>query len=362
MSSQSEVAVLEAAPVATAISRRSWRQIGMVWAGIALSLVCLALAMRGTNFRETGLALGRAHLWLAVPLLLLHVPFYLLKALRWRLLLVPVRRTRTLPLVAPMMIGFMGNNVLPARLGELIRMYLGARVVGVARSQVLATLVLERIFDFIAVLVFFGLGVVTFRDVPPSLVSAAYVAAAMSAGAMMMAAAFVAWTTPVLRVTSMIVRVLPAKLAGLIQDQMALGASGMAALRDPRLLGGIVVASLLPWFLMASCIYLSFRAVELQVPVSAAFVVLAATVFGVMVPAAPGFFGTLHLSFVLALTPFGVGEGQAMAAAVFYHIVPYIGVVATGLWFLHSTGLKLRDIETEVADRESRAARSIYEY
>jgi uncharacterized protein (TIRG00374 family) len=244
-----------------------------------------------------------------------------------------------------MMIGFMGNNVLPARLGEVVRMYLGARLLDIAPSQVLATLVLERVFDFSAVLLLLGAGIIAAGDqVPHSILSAGYAAAGVSVIAMIALATFVTWTEAVLRWTAALLRVLPSGLAGAVLRQLQLAASGLGALRHPRLLGGIVLSSIAQWFLMACCVYLSCRAVDVAAPLSAAMVVLAVTVFGVMIPAAPGYFGTLHLSFVLALTPFGIADERAMAAAVFYHAVPYLAVTAVGLFYLRDAGIRLRDI------------------
>src|SRR5262245_51083778 len=125
-------------------AKRTGAPVLMTAASIGFSVLCLGLAFRGTNLKEIGSILSKAHLWLGTPLLLLQVPFYFLKAVRWRLLLAPVREERTTRLVAPMMVGFMGNNVLPARIGEIVRMYLGARLMRIAQSQVLATIVLER--------------------------------------------------------------------------------------------------------------------------------------------------------------------------------------------------------------------------
>jgi uncharacterized protein (TIRG00374 family) len=347
MSADDPAAAKAGGPSMTARRKSAfWMTLG----SIAASVACLALALRGTNLREIGSILSRSHLWLGAPLLLLQVPFYFLKAVRWRLLLIPVREERTSRLVAPMMVGFMGNNILPARIGEIIRMYLGARLMRVTQSQMLGTLILERVFDFVAVLVFFGVGVVVLGDVPDGLVSVGYIAAAMSAVAMMGATAYVVWTGPMLRIAERVTRLLPPKLGSVILRQLELGASGMGSLRRPGLLVGIVTTSLLQWFLMAACIYCSFVAVDLSAPLSAAFVVLAATVFGAMIPAAPGFVGTMHLAFVLALAPFAVPEGTAMAAAVFFHTIPYIGVTLGGLYYLRQTGVRFRQLGRETLE------------
>lgn len=329
------------------------RRVGLAVAGLAASVGCLYLAMRGADLAAVGRALADANLWLALPLLAAQVVFYAIKAIRWRLLLAPIRDVESRRLVAPMMIGFMGNNLLPARLGELIRMYLGARLLRVPHAQVLATLVLERLFDFIAVLALFAAGAAQLHHVPPSLVSAGYVSAALSGVAIALTAAYATWTAPMLRLAALFTRPLPSGLAGAVHRQLELLASALGALRRPRLLAGIVVASLLQWLLMSLCIYLSCLAVGASAPAPAAVVVLAATVFGVMIPAAPGFFGTLHLAFVLALTPFDVGESRAMAAAVFYHIIPYVSVTLVGIWFVRQTGLRLQEIERDALDMQS---------
>jgi glycosyltransferase 2 family protein len=325
----------------------------IAWGGLAVSIVCLYLTFRGADLHAMVLTLSHAHLWLALPLLLLHFPFFGFKAARWRLLLAPVRLTPTGSLVAPMMIGFMGNNLLPARLGELVRMYLGARLMRIGQAQVLATLILERMFDVIAVLMFFGIVVIGANDVPEKLVAAGYVTTAASAIGITAVAVYVIWTKAILRWAASMSRFLPAKVSRAILHQLEMGALGMGAMRQPGLLFLIVLNSCLQWLLMALCIYLSFLAVDIKAPVSASFVVLAATAFGVMIPAAPGFFGTLHLMFVLALTPFGVGENRAMAAAVFFHIIPYAGVTLAGLYCMRQVGVRFHEIKRANLERDA---------
>jgi uncharacterized protein (TIRG00374 family) len=330
----------------------------MTWAGVGLSVVSLYFALRGTDLRAIGVTLAGAHLWFVVPLVVAQILFYALKAWRWRLMLKPIQSVPTRKLVAPMMIGFMGNNLLPAHLGELIRVFLGAQLLKLAPSQLLASLVLERIFDFTAVLALFAWGAIVIPGVPRELVAAGYLSAAASAVGMFGAAVYVIWTEPMLRLAAWCTSLLPEKVRRAILDQLELGASGMGALRQPTLLAGVVLTSLLQWFLMSVCIYVSLRAMDAFAPAPASFIVLAATVLGVMVPAAPGFFGTLELTFVLALRPFMVEESRAMAAAVFYHVIPYLGVTLVGLFFLRQAGLRLREIENDAVESRDQAAES----
>ena len=70
----------------------------------------------------------------------------------------------------------------------------------------------------------------------------------------------------------------------------------------------------------------------------------------VTVPAAPGFFGTLELAFVISLRPFAVDESGALAAAVFFHVIPFIAATLAGWYFLSRAGVRLRDVAGETRE------------
>jgi uncharacterized protein (TIRG00374 family) len=315
--------------------------------GIVLSAVCLYFALRGTDLRGIGAAVAHARPNFIVVLIGAQVLYFGLKAVRWRMLLAPVRQTSTRPLVGPMMIGFMANNLLPAHLGELVRMYLGARELRVAHSQVLATLMLERVFDMLAILALFSISTFLVPNVPNALVAAGFASAAISVAVVIAAAVYVAAPEFVSRPARIVGRRLPARLRVTVVTQLELATDGLRAIADPRLLAGIVVTSIAQWWLMAMSIYVSLRAVGVIIPAAASFVVLTATVLGVMVPAAPGFFGTLELTFMLSLRPFSVGDQSAMAAAMIFHIVPYVGVVAVGMYYVRAMGGGVGEIRRE---------------
>ena len=80
---------------------------------------------------------------------------------------------------------------------------------------------------------------------------------------------------------------------------------------------------------------------------SPAFVVLAATTFGVTLPAAPGFLGTVQAAYVLALAPYGVSRSDAFAASAFFHVPTYLVVTLLGIWLVRSGGDNLGDIQRE---------------
>ena len=110
-------------------------------AGLALSAVFLALAFRAARLADVLAALAHARYWLMAPALVLTVFAFGVRALRWRFLLSGVRPIPLGPLFSSTMIGFMGNNLLPARLGELLRADSLGRSSGIRRSTALASVV-----------------------------------------------------------------------------------------------------------------------------------------------------------------------------------------------------------------------------
>ena len=103
--------------------------------GLIFSAVFLWLAIKDTDLEHVGNAFADANLLAGIPLLAALVSFYWLKAMRWSDLLSPTKEIRPQALVPSMMTGAAGNNLLPAHLGELIRMYLLAHEHNVAKSR-----------------------------------------------------------------------------------------------------------------------------------------------------------------------------------------------------------------------------------
>lgn len=343
----------------------------LILIGILISAGFLWFSLAGTDFASIGKSLANANWWWCLPMLVAYVIYYWIKAIRWRLLLAPMTETTARAIFAPMMIGFTFNNILPAHLGEFVRMYLGARQLKLGSSQVLATIVLERVFDMMSVILFFGLALVVAKDVDPTLVQAGWIIAVAGGVFIVMAGLYIVWTNRFIgvlrRTTAFLERVshvrglgILARLRGFVLHQLEIGVEGLYALKNPRLLFWIVVTSVAQWGFMGVAAYLAIIAVGAEVQLSAAFVVLAATTFGVTLPAAPGFLGTVQAMFKIALVPYGVSVTAAFAASAFFHVPTYLIVTLPGLWLLKRTGYKMSEIreEAEAAAEEAEAVDS----
>jgi uncharacterized membrane protein YbhN (UPF0104 family) len=101
----------------------------------------------------------------------------------------------------------------------------------------------------------------------------------------------------------------------------------------------------LQWTLVGLAIVAAMRSIGISIDITAAWVTLTATVLAVSLPAAPGFFGTIQLAFVLALLPYGVSESDALAGSVVFHIISYGYVMVSGVIALNQLGMKFGDLK-----------------
>lgn len=330
----------------------------LILIGLLISSFFLYVSLKGTNYREIGSALAEASYIWALPMLAAYCLYYWIKAIRWRMLLQPMVATTAREIFSPMMIGFTFNNILPAHLGEFVRMYLGARQLEISKTRVLATIVLERVFDMLAVIFFFALALIVAENVDERLVRSGWGIAGAGMFFLVGTAVYIVWTDAFLGFLRGVTGFVPAlaKLPGLgflergregVFRQLEIGVEGLHALKRPGLCVGIVSTSILQWGFMGVAAYCAMLAVGVDVQLSGAFVVLAATTFFVTLPAAPGFLGSIQVAFGLALEPYGVSSGDAFAASAFFHVPTYLIVTLPGLWLLKRTGYRMRQIREE---------------
>src|SRR5689334_15340549 len=132
------------------IRKSNWK----FWLGLVIGLVFLYLAFRGQNFKEIGESLSQANYWWLIPGLISYFAGVGVRAVRWHYLLGPIQKVSARRLFPVVVIGYMANNVLPVRMGEVVRAYVLDRREGVRKTASLATIVVERIMDGITMLLF----------------------------------------------------------------------------------------------------------------------------------------------------------------------------------------------------------------
>lgn len=199
-------------------------------------------------------------------------------------------------------------------------MFVGARLFKISKTETLATIVLERILDFSMIALLFGDALMGGGEISDKLVYAGYVLVVITIVAWALIFVALRYEQPALRYIGW---ALPAHADEYIERMVLLVLKVMHSMKSTQLVIRSVLLSLLQWALVGLAIYAALQSVRVEINMAAVVVTLAATMLAVSLPAAPGFFGTIQLAYVLALIPYGVSENDALAGSIIFHVISY---------------------------------------
>ncbi len=233
---------------------------------------------------------------------------------RWRALLGPIGSIPYRRVLGYTFLGYLANNVLPARLGELVRSHALGEGEGISRTTVLGTVVVERIVDTVivvslAALAVLGLGV-------GGVMSTAVVLGAVFVGLLVvgLVLATVSHRLPGTdRVTSLAARFpLALDLARRLRD-------GLAVVRRPRTLVAALGLSAVAWTASIATFLIGGRAIGVDLTPMQAMLLSSGVALATIVPSAPGYLGTFELTAVGIASQFGIDADPAFAMALLVH-------------------------------------------
>jgi glycosyltransferase 2 family protein len=317
--------------------KSAWRNpVIRLVAGLAISVVFLAITVSRVDLAKTGRALSNAApggILLAIALVLVELT---IRAERWRILLHPSAPVPLRSAFAYLTIGYFANAVLPARLGDPARAYLAGRSFGISPLATLGTIVVERVSDALTILLVVLLAGIVVAPGSQLAGSAAVLTAVAVVGAILaVVVGIVVFRSGILD------RGLGRRLRGIV----ARVGEGAAVLRRPRGAALILGLTIVP-FGVAVC---TFGAVSGALglpldPVQWAFV-LGVLALSTAIPAAPGSLGTYEFAGVTALGILGIGSSQALAATVLIHVIAALPPALLGLAATLILHVRIADIE-----------------
>ncbi len=309
-----------------------------LWLGIVVSVGLLWVAVRGVHLDEVARAFAEVRPGWLLPVLASILVRFWLTAVRWQLLLGPVKRIGLHRLFGVTLIGFMANNVLPARMGEFVRAYALGKSESLSKSLSFATIVLERVFDGFTLLAFL-VGGLAFLRPERWLVVSAVASFCLYLGVL----GGLLWLRGG-RGLGTLLGWLPAALRGRVAKALDSFTLGLDVLGDARALLAIAGLSLLIWVVNVAGLHAMFLAFSLELPPYAAFLVLAIVAVALVLPSTPGYVGPFQAGTVLALGLFGVSPSTALSLSILYHAVNYIPITLAGLAYLSAMNLTLGEL------------------
>lgn len=322
--------------------------------GLVVSAGLLWWVLHDVSLAEVWSEIRGADPWLLAASVAVATAGYGVRAARWRVLLLPnAPGIGFRPRFAAVCIGFMANNVLPARLGEFARAFSLSRVGDVGMSEAFASLVVERVFDGLVVAFFLFLSI-SFPGLLSGGVGADSTVRNLTAiGAAVFGAALVfLWLMVRFPDRSLwlfevtLGRVLPPHLTERGVEVLSSFIDGLGALHDPLLFLRALAWSFAVWIWLSASIWLGLLAFDITAPgFTGAVFVQSLIAFAVALPSSPGFFGPFEAAAKLGLDLFGVRSAQVIGFATGYHILTFVPVSLLGLWYVRVLGLEWSEVE-----------------
>jgi glycosyltransferase 2 family protein len=320
--------------------------------GLTVTVFLLWWVLHGEDFSEIWSYVRHGNPWLLLASVTVATSGFFIRALRWKILLSPVKADTGLrSRFAAVSIGFMANNVLPARVGEFARAYAFSKLEPVSASAAFGSLVVERFMDGVVLLLFLVVPLMTpgFPSVEALSVGAggaALKAAVLLVGAVLLALVLMAvWPGPFSRLIAAVARLLPSSIGRPVVDALDAFLDSIAIMRNPKLLFLGFAWTLFFWTWHGMSFWLGMLAFGIHTGPISAFFTEAVVGFGVAIPSAPGFVGTFHASANFALSSvYGVEKAQSLAFAFGYHFGGWIPITVIGLGYAWSLGISLGEV------------------
>lgn len=327
--------------------RSGWRAA----LGLVLSAALIYLTLRGISPTEVARHLSNADPLLFLGAIICATAIFGLRARRWQTILEPaVSHVPMGPLWRATAIGMMVNNVVPARAGEVARAYALTRETRVPFPAALASLVIDRLFDAIVLLMLAAIALLdpalstgqtlAGRPVSDFAVGSIGLVLVLVIGLYLL----VFFPARVLALFGRMAARISPKVEARGRRVLEAFITGLSVLRSPGRFAAVFAWTLAHWLLNALGFWLAFRAVGITAPFSAAFFLQAFIALGTAVPALPGFFGVFEYMSVQGLGVYGVGQQQAATWAIGFHILSFIPITLIGAYYFTRLGMKMSEL------------------
>ena len=320
------------------------------WLGIAISVFFMALLFRKIDFNQLWLALIRVDYRFILLAVACNFISYFLRAVRWHYLLIPEKRIPLSSLYPATVIGYMANNVLPARLGEFVRAYVLAQREGLQTPTVFASLVIDRLFDGFTVMLILLFTLFTLQ-LPRGLAEAETMLRTGGLVTFAMYTVVVAFlfllkrqTMRTLTWTRVLLKPFPQRLTERVIPLLGSFIGGIRMSSKGGHIAAVLVSSLFVWLFCIIPVNLVLQGFSINLPITASMFILVLLVFAVMVPASPGFIGTYHYACFKGLSAFGIAESTAVSIALVLHGIGFFPVIIAGFYHLWRNKISLNAV------------------
>lgn len=312
------------------VSLRSWK----FWLGVVISAVFLFFALRGLDLQGFWVIVRQANYWWLVPGVGVYFCAVWARTWRWHYMLRHIKGVSLRRLFPIVVIGYMGNNVYPARAGEVLRSYVLRRKEGVPVSASLATVVLERLFDGLVMLLFVFV-TLPFAPLPPVYTALVSGFSVLFLLALLVFLLLAARPERMGRVYAWLVdRLLPEAMRPRVHGLFDRFVVGLQSLRSPRELALIFLSSALIWLTETTKYWFVMLAFPFHVPFYVLMLMTAVVNLFTTLPSTPGYVGTFDAPGIAVLVAYGVAKSIATGYTLVLHVALWLPITALGVYYM----------------------------
>ena len=319
-----------------------------VWLGVLISVIFLYLAFRAVDFSQVWLYLRQAKWsWVFLGLAIYFIGVWV-RTLRWQVLLKPLKALGAVKLFPVVCIGYMGNNIYPARAGEVLRSVLLKSEQDVDISGSLATIVVERLFDAIVILgfVLLNLGQLTglsnAQNWVASIQNGAVIGGVVFLLLLLVFLAMVFFPGQTQKITGWLVaHLLPSRLRAGANQIVERFIHGLSSLHNPLEALKVLLLSVLIWTLETGLYWGVMQALGLNLSFMTLMLLNGVVNLVLLVPAAPGGLGTFDAACKAMLVLFGVGADLALGYTLLLRVALWVPITLLGAYYFFKKGFKL---------------------
>ena len=289
--------------------------------GVVIGIVAIYFSLRNIQGKEVFDSLKAINASWIIPIIIMNFMVIAVKALRWKIMITPIKKIRFLTMFRVLTIGFMANSVLPARLGEAVRVDMLGRDEALSRVTTAATVVADRIIEAVSFLLLAAILVFMF-NVPEWMHKGLIITLCIT----IFCYGLVIFHSK---------RKTNNKFLKKLQD-------GAQALLHMRLATFSFLTSLLSWFLQGLMLYMTQLAFGVHLPIWGIILVLLAINLAVALPAAPGYVGTFEFACILAYSYLGLDKNIALLVGATFHILQIVPITLVGGILMLTSHFNLR--------------------
>lgn len=313
--------------------------------GIFISVIFLFLIFQNIDLNNVVESMKAFNIYYAIPAIITYALSYIIRSMRWKKLLSVSKDINFLGVLKALYIGYMANNLLPARMGEIYRAHIIGTEQNIKRSSALASIVVERIFDGLILFIML-LILVSFFYQTPILLNICITTGFIFLGGFIFIVIISRSTEKKYCFIPILCNKLPDIIQEKVEPRMKAFVDGLGVLTSIKGFLFILLTSIIAWFLEWATMYIivtGFNLPEIITPLTIAFLVVLVA-FSTMIPSGPAFVGPYQYAYILALGFSQVPDGSALAIAVTTQFIMMAPVIVVGMVLLWKSHLKLGEI------------------